>query len=207
MARGELSDRALDYQHMNEESGEQKVPGEQLINCPHCAESVQVLRGAAAQIVACPQCGQSFIVPGLDGTMPAVASIPGEGSFAEDDRPSTAHRDDEIDGIRIRQIAQMRRAAYRSRSYFLIAVVALAACAGQLIWYAVTSVKAHQFLSACLYLLGAALCAVLAWRWYGRAETFKQEAERSALEEPKTPPDFSKLSDGSQRYKNLDDVQ
>src|SRR5438105_2992907 len=129
---------------MSDQSGEQGSTGGQVINCPYCGGTVEVVRAENAQMATCTHCGQSFLIPGLSGAMPAVARIPGEATFAVDDRPSTAHRQDEIDGVRIRQIAQMRRAAYRSRSYLLIVAVAAIAGGGQLLWNAVANVRGGQ---------------------------------------------------------------
>jgi hypothetical protein len=114
---------------------------------------------------------------------------------------------DELDEMRIRKLAILRRAAYRSRSYCIIAVVACAVGIMQLVDDAVggwNSGRGHLRQIAYLAAAGGLFClGILFWRWSVR---FHQEAKRSALDTPLHPPDFSKLSDGSQRARNLENM-
>jgi hypothetical protein len=41
----------------------------------------------------------------------------------------------------------------------------------------------------------------------GRAIALHREATKSRVDTPMTPPDFSTLSDGSQRWKNLEELR
>jgi hypothetical protein len=52
----------------------------------------------------------------------------------------------------------------------------------------------------CGAIVGAAWCA-------RRASAFTREARTAVRPDPTTVPDFSTLSDGSQRARNLEDVQ
>ncbi len=124
--------------------------------------------------------------------------------FVVDDGNSTEERDD-LDGVKIRQLASVRRAAFRSRSYCVVGAMFCLVASGQLIFKAVMHLRSGDNLRLALfYLVIVPLCWSVAYRFYGRAQKFYQEATQSALAEPETPPDFSSLSDGSQRWKSLE---
>ena len=114
----------------------------------------------------------------------------------------------ELDGMRIRQLASLRRAAYRSRSH---AVIAMLLCAVAVIQAGILLVE-HllQFGIAPRVALYAAFVLV---GGYGavffarRAIALHREAKQSRLETPNVAPDFSTLSDGSQRWKNLENLE
>jgi hypothetical protein len=127
--------------------------------------------------------------------------------FVHDDLPAPAEVRDDLDALRIKQIAKLRRAAYRSRGYLLIASVLCAALAGQMIWMGIGRYRNEARVLGAGLVLAALIVLALGWRAFGRARELKAEADKSVLEEPRTPPDFSKLSDGSQAWKNLEDVE
>ena len=126
---------------------------------------------------------------------------------AESEPPPGDDRSAELDGLRIRQLATLRRAAYRSRSH---AIIALLVCAVAVVH---TSILLAQHLRYfgwgwrppvyIAVILAAMYGVTFFWR---RAVALHREAKQSHLETPTTPPDFSTLSDGSQRWKNLEDL-
>lgn len=126
----------------------------------------------------------------------------------QDDRQDEPAVSDELDGGRIRQIAQMRRSAYRSRSYCLIAAVGLLVGTVQLVYLAIQHMRSAGWgVTPMGYLLLAGFGPYLAVRFYRRAQAFGAEAARSTLQEPEQTPDFSGLSDGSHQWQNLRDIQ
>lgn len=180
------------------------------IFCPHCMAAQDALPGDSAQVLVCACCGRAFILPAADGSTPPVARVGGEEGFVVIDDSAQMMEDaadetDELDGLRIRQLAQARRAAYRSRSYCLIGSAVAAAAAGQLIYKAVANVRIAGWSAApLLYLAAVGPAVYLAWRLLCRARKLGHEAEASLLDEPATPPDFGPLSDGSQMWKRLE---
>lgn len=184
----------------NAPASPENTPPETTLNCPSCQGPVAIVQTDQAQVVACPHCNQPFIVPAADGTTLPVARTAGEA----DEEAEDIHRDD-LDGMRIRQITLTRRGANRSRSYLLMAVLLCIAAAGQLVFKAVWRIHATGWgdTMAVGYILGVPLALFVAYRFYRRSEIFRQEAMRSSLTDPAKPPDFSKLSDGSQFWKNL----
>jgi hypothetical protein len=118
------------------------------------------------------------------------------------------NRDDELDGLRIRQLASLRRAAYRSRSH---AIVAMLVCAVAMVQAAIFLVQHlmhigfnwRALLYACILIAGA-FGSIF---FMSRAIALHREATQTHTPAPTTPPDFSSLSDGSQRWKNLEDLQ
>ena len=132
--------------------------------------------------------------------------LPPEHSFIHDDiPPAEAHRDD-LDASHIQKITHHRRTAYRSRGYLLTGSVFCAVLGVQLIWNSVGKFRGGSNFIASAYLMAASILFALAWHALKRAQHFKREADASVLPDPKTPPDFSQLSDGSQSWKNLEDL-
>jgi hypothetical protein len=119
--------------------------------------------------------------------------------MSDDPRDLREPRSDELDGLRIRRLAAVRKAAYRARSYCIIASVACLVLAIQLGWTAVHRKSAVPGLIA----IAAVICCVSLLK---RSRRLHREATQSSLEIPAIPPDFSTLSDGSQRWKDLDNI-
>jgi hypothetical protein len=126
-----------------------------------------------------------------------------------DDHPD--ERDDELDGLRIRQLAALRRGAYRARSYAIIGAVAAFVVAVQLVIMTVQYVRSHggwgRWPSG--YALFAAAAGMVGFYFARRALEVHREI-RTPAPLPPTPeggPDFSTLSDGSQQWKNLEDIR
>lgn len=170
-------------------------PGENLaVECPCCGGAVGVAPADRAEVVACPHCAESFVLPAADGIAPRVADIGGD---------EAADGSDDLDGMRIRQVHQMRRSIYRTRRYWLVGAGLCLVAAGQIVWkfYSpegwVAMSGVQVVVLAIAFLLGGIYCMRQA-RDLGRA------AGTSALPEPERPPDFSALSDGSQHWKNLE---
>lgn len=184
-------------------------PADPEVLCPHCATAQDAQPGERAQLLLCACCGRSFILPAADGSTPPVARVGGEEGFVVIDDSAqaddTTDESDELDGLRIRQLAQARRAAYRSRSYCLIGSAVAAAAAGQLVYKAIVNVRiAGWTIAPVLYLAAVGPALYLAWRLLCRARKLGQEARASLLVEPTAPPDFGPLSDGSQVWKRLE---
>jgi hypothetical protein len=114
----------------------------------------------------------------------------------------------ELNGLRIRQLTAMRRAAYRGRSHAIIAAAAAFAVAAQLGWMSVDLLRSARLgvrpIAYGILCLAALLGAIVFLR---KALQLHREASHSLLSEPPTAPDFSTLSDGSQTVANLDSMR
>jgi len=146
------------------------------------------------------------------------ASVPPpDDPFVHDDLPlhdsvleselSPAPPRDDLDADHIHKVTHLRRTAHRSRGYLLIGSAFCAVLGVQLIWNSVGRFRGGYNVIAAAYLMAAAVLLALAWRAFGRAQQFKREADASTLSDPKSPPDLSQLSDGSQSWKNLEDMK
>jgi hypothetical protein len=112
---------------------------------------------------------------------------------------------DELNGFRIRQLAALRRAAWRSRSYCLIAAAGALVSAIQLVVNAIYRFAGHQpLLRPILYLLSAILLVIAAIYFMRLAVKYHREAQPSSSAQTAARPDFSTLSDGSQHARNLE---
>ncbi|MGD0768230.1 MAG: hypothetical protein ABSB42_08555 [Tepidisphaeraceae bacterium] len=118
--------------------------------------------------------------------------------------------DDHLNSTRIRQMAALRRAAIRSRSYCVIALVGCVVGAAQCVFEGVrrwpTPAKFRGILVCGLFLLSAAALMVLGAFFLRLARRFHRQAKQSAILPPEVPPDFSKLQNGSQIVKNLEEM-
>jgi hypothetical protein len=157
--------------------------------CPHCQQLVEVPEIPKDAVVQCPHCGAEFSLPAPEPDETATPNI-------------------ELDGLRIRQLAALRRGAYRTRSFAIVAAAACAVTVAQLVWMTVRHVRGLGWgVRPIAYLVLVPIAVGGAWYFLSRAIAAHQEAKQSALAQPTQPPDFSMLSDGSQQVKNLEDMR
>jgi hypothetical protein len=171
----------------------------------HCPNCNQVLRSPESQggTVTCPQCGQEVVVDSQ-----ADVRLADMAPECQSETPPPSDDSDEADlsGLKIRQISDLRRGAHRSRSWLIIGAVACLVGAAQLIYFAIHNhglgMRAAALEDTLFVVLALAFCVY----FLRRAREMNREISNSKLEEPTTPPDFSSLRDGSQRWKNLEDL-
>jgi uncharacterized iron-regulated membrane protein len=176
----------------------------QQVACPGCAKSVELTRDSATQLVRCPYCNTDFFASTDHSHLPVVDDTPPPAADAD--------RDSAFNTLRIQQLTALRMGAIRSRSWWIMGFCMMMLTALNLIAKAAIYLAlVHQpgwkpeWTPALELLAGllAILFARFAWR---KAAAFKREIDRSALVEPTAPPDFSTLSNGSDRWKNLENV-
>jgi len=175
-------------------------PTENVI-CPACEEEIEVDL-SPGQTFRCPYCNAPF--------------------YMEGDEPITLDEDDpervelerrkaeELDGLRIRQLAQLRRSEYRQRSY---AVTGLAACwigVGQAVWMASVHVTERGWEPKLFGYLVFGLFAIGLGVWLTKVAKRLSTgiAEHPpTLPDPSREPDFAPLNDGHDRWEKLNDVR
>ena len=172
--------------------------------CPSCGESVEPSdRGA---ILQCSHCGTQFFPPAP------------QDSQEEEAESSSTETDDEaeLSELRIRQLVTLRRSAYRTRTYFIVGVVACTLLCVMLVKYVYQSVRlSHHWelrdstgsLFAVAALIGAFKFAHHVSRTQREIDDALREREREEAEAAKVEPDLSTLSDGSQHWKHLEQIQ
>jgi hypothetical protein len=171
--------------------------------CPHCQQPVAIdpdERTLSGPFIPCPYCGTEFAVASEDD--------PTEQESAERAQAEQTEKA-ELDAMRIRQVSAARRAAIRARSWLLIGVVGCLVGAGQCIWKARELHRREQQLgTAAIVLIVIAVALFPATAFFARRWlAIGRELAAPLLDEPTTPPDFSTLGDGTQHWKNLEDVQ
>ena len=174
-------------------------------DCPRCGGQLppSLADGRPAQ---CPHCGAEFSVP----TEPLAAS-PGSLDYALPDTPPDRQGDfaQELDGLRIRQVATLRRGTARARSYLVIGTIGSVVAAVNLVWMTAKHVRGYGWgLTPVGYLMFAFVVLALAVYFGRRALALHRELQAPAPLPPvEGEPDFSTLSDGSQHWKNLEDIR
>jgi hypothetical protein len=165
--------------------------------CPQCGAALDVTPTDVPQEIACPHCATLTVIPAVAGGV-----APPDASAPVDDR------EDELSGVRIRQLSAARRAAYRSRSHCVVGALACVVAVVQLTWNGIRSLLASGFGARPIaYLLVAGIAVWGAVFFFRKAMELDREAKRSDLPAATTEPDFTPLSDGSQQWKNLDEVR
>jgi hypothetical protein len=117
-------------------------------------------------------------------------------------------RSAELNELRIRQLATLRRSAYRSRSHAVIAmlvcIVAMAQAAVLLAQHLIQIGMGWRPVIYTMFVVGGAGGG---WFFARKAMVLHRETKQSYIQSPTEPPDFSTLGDGSQRWKNLEEIQ
>ncbi len=179
--------------------------------CPECGLDLDANSIGDWTLIECLVCHAQFIPSaGLTGEQEALEA---EDTGERERLAAIAAREEELSGLRIRQLSALRRGAYRSRSYSIIAAVALGVACFKLLTIAVRHVRStgwhsrpvgHLIAVGYAIAIGAGLMAIrFLWR---RIVEFTRELNRPTLIDPGVPPDFSTLSDGSQQWKNLEQM-
>ena len=108
--------------------------------------------------------------------------------------------------MRVHELARVRRAFIRARSWLVVGMVACVTVAGEFIQKTAQALRAQRALTArsALFVASTVIALFVALYFGRRAVAISRELARPLLDEPTTPPDFSTLSDGSQHWKNLD---
>jgi uncharacterized Zn finger protein (UPF0148 family) len=176
-----------------DESGARVCP-----NCGHAVESTD----PAQTLLKCPACGEEFFV-GSEGDE-EVRREEAEARAREEE--AAAQRELDLSEAKIRQISNLRRGAFRTRSWLIIAAITCVAGAAQLVFMAVQAHRRALRGAAIRDVVLAIACLFVCRYVMTRVRRLTREIEQSRLEEPTAPPDFSTLSDGSQRWKNLENM-
>ena len=167
--------------------------------CPHCAQAVEVDPNSIEPFMRCPHCGGQFAI---------ILDEPAEVDYESREADLRA-REAELDGMRIRQLSNARRALIRLRTYVFIGGVLGAVGGVQLIIKTAQRVR-HEHawdLRTVGFIAFTGVCFMIAVYFLNRMVEMNRELRRPLLEEPTTPPDFSMLSDGSQHARDLEDIR
>jgi hypothetical protein len=168
-------------------------PGSGGFQCPKCGNRVG---GVSPEGLGhCSNCGEQFLATVGELELGVETGVV-EGERANDDA--------ELSELRIRNVSSLRRGAYRSRSYLIIAAGVCAVAAAKLIQMARLAWRGGLRLAAigdALFAVAAIIGLVMIWR---KIAVLTREIRASRLQDPQSPPDFSNLGDGSQRLRDLE---
>lgn len=167
--------------------------------CPECATEFGSSTPPVRGIVECPQCNAEFFAPD-----------PADG-LDEDERARLAmeeklrSREEELSQVRWKAISAERRAVGRLRVYVMVGVLACLALAGQLAWKAVSYLRGSGWsIWVASFIFGALACLIAVRMLWNKKREIDAELAKPLQTDPATPPDFSSLGDGSQRWAKID---
>ena len=162
--------------------------------CPHCSTTFHLPAEPADRVLECPACRAQFFAPADEHWLDY------EGTRRDD-----ADREDELSGGHIKQVAALRRNLYRTRSWSIVGSIALIVGAAQLVGMTFGyTMYLGWGVRPVGYVVAAVGCLLASRVLLRRVSEINGELKEMALDEPATPPDFSTLSDGSQRWKALE---
>lgn len=117
-------------------------------------------------------------------------------------------RDDQLDGLRIRQLSTLRRATYRSRSHAIIAAGVCAVAGVQFGILMVGQLRTAGFgLRAVIYGVCSVLAAIGVRHFIGRARRLNQELKLAKGDRPSAEPNFTTLGDGGDLIDKLENIE
>lgn len=183
--------------------------------CPNCGTPVDPISATTdeAGLVYCPICGDAFPVEAPEPAAAATEAGPEADTlaYAASDTPADRQGDfaQELDGLRIRQVTKLRRGTARARSYLVIGVIVSVVASVKLVLMTIAYVRADGWaLTPVGYLLFVGFLLMLAGYFGARAmEAHRELQTPMPLPPVEGEPDLSTLSDGSQHWKNLDDIR
>ena len=165
------------------------------VQCPSCGgANVEV---SAEGIGRCNQCGGEFLLQAGNaegGDTPEVLDYRG---------PPLAE-EDELSELRIRDVSNLRRGAYRERAYWVIGAALCLMGTVKLALIAWAAWKQNLLLAVAGDVSGAVAAAMMFAVALRRIAALTRDLRHRQREEPPEPPDFSNLGDGSQRLKDLE---
>jgi len=177
-------------------------PAPQLI-CPNCGTTINPAY-VSGPVIECPRCHTQFFPPAPEEP---------EESSDEDNALTDKTREEQLSALHIKAAATFRRSAYRTRSYFVVGLVACTVIMVQIVINAierihhehrVSAMSIGYFLFAFALFIGAGKFANLALEVHRKINADIRAREQEELEAAKNPPDLSALSDGSQHARNLE---
>ena len=164
-------------------------------HCPACGALVAPVSGQ--RLLVCPECGeQSFI--------PEDASSDENSQNYQEAEPTPD--DSELSENRIRQMSNLKRGAYRNRSWCIVGAVACLVGAAELVQMTIHEARRGGVMLSIGFCFAAAAALIGSGYFLRAALQLSKEIRASSIPEPTTPPDFSTLSDGSQRWHGLGDA-
>ena len=164
--------------------------------CPHCGASGEAPFGASP--VQCAHCRESVEI------IDSVSNDPF--AIVDDSEPVKETPEDVLDRKRIAKVTRAKVSTMRSRRTAIIWGVV---CAFGAVMFAKTAYQSAPFSNRYPILLGtiALFCAYHAFDCWKQFTALSAELKATPPEEPLPEPDFSRLSDGSQQVRNLEDVK
>jgi len=187
----------------------------EILQCPHCNNDVGVTLDLAACQMPCPHCGQAMVIPAVDGSIELPESDPfaleyeAAGDAQDEEERFRREAEGRLNSLRIQAITAEHRALNRSRSFATAGGVAMLIVIAHCLIEIGSNVAAGGWGLSSTALAGVTLAAAIVAVWlFRRARRLAALARRRRLlDDPDTPPDFTPLQDGSQRWRNLEQVE
>lgn len=176
--------RASDNKRRVTQINDESPPPEFVAPCPTCGHQVSG-KNALQTVYQCDACNSEFIV-----------------TLGE----HFDSRDDELSGLHIQNVAVLRRATYRTRSHFIVGAAASLVAVAEMVLLLIRSIRLHSWLGAAASVCVGVMLSVLFRHCLTRAMQLTQELHDSRIPSPTEPQDFSKLGDGSQRVRDLENL-
>lgn len=168
--------------------------------CPSCG-AANWPSDPEQRVLQCTDCGEQSFLPGDEQDAEAARAAEAE-ALARGE--AEAARELDLSEMRIRQIANLRRGAYRSRSWLIVGIVACIVGAAQLVFLAIQGRRHGLRIAPAFDGITAVAALMICAYFIRRVRELSREIRESKQQDPPEPPDLSTLSDGSQQLGNLE---
>jgi hypothetical protein len=177
--RGERSDNQGRVSQFEYES-----PSEFVLPCPSCGHEV---RGVShlQTLYKCPACGTEFLAVG------------GVHSTADEET---------LNALRIRNVSLLRRSVFRTRSHFIVGASACIVALSEVVLIMLRGFRTRAWLTEITCIAAGFGLIILLKHCVARIVALGRELRDSKMQLPNEPQDFSNLSDGSQRIRDLENL-
>jgi uncharacterized Zn finger protein (UPF0148 family) len=170
-------------------------------HCPECGRPVDASTALNPGLLQCPFCHAQFFAADNEDE---ETDDPDHDELSDERQRQAEHQ---LSELHIRQVRDLRRGANRTRSWFVIGAVVAAMVTAELIVMTVQFVRLYGWHALAIgYLFAAAAALMISLRFVQKAVETTREIRAMVMPEPVTPPDFSPLDNGSQRWKNLEEL-
>ena len=168
--------------------------------CPGCGEDVDVPAESAGKLVRCPYCSADFFASAEQAHLDIVDDSEPE--------PSAEEIEATFDSKRIKNITKLRMSDVRARSWWLVGLFFGVFTVLAVIWNSVLDVRLHHWdIWSTLRLLLIPPGVWLGLHSKRQVKKFQTEIDKPMLTDPATPPDFSTLDNGSERWRDLGNIR
>ena len=173
--------------------------------CSECGQEIDPPADPMQNLMVCPACGNQFFIDITPTDEPSNGDDEAAREALDRKLEREQNRERDLDSLRIRALLTERRAMYRTRSFFILGVAGCVIAFYELLDRLLRRGSFNRLgqLAMAILAIGCVIGAVFFAR---KIVELQRELRKPMLEEPDHDPDFEPLRDGSQTWKDLEEM-